>query len=110
MAEKTEAWRRYLPVLIVTAVIVPMAWMAGHRFLDVSLSSLFMKAPPEKKFMEAWATDIGHLDKIHALHPGFKDLKQIKISSPSEKLKVSFKKYPISFNVKPTGHYTLEIF
>jgi hypothetical protein len=100
-----------IPMLIVAAIVLPVGWFAGHHFLEMAFKSLFIKAPPERKFMEAWGSDVKHLAKINALHPGFSDLALVKVKTSSDRLKKSFKLYPIEeFKPKPNGHYTLEIF
>jgi hypothetical protein len=102
--------RKFLPVIVVLLILAPMGWWAGHRYLHMTFMSLFIKAPPEKKFMDAWEADIQHLREVKALPPGFSDLKAIKLSSTSEHLKKMFKKYPIHFGTTDKGHYTLEIY
>jgi hypothetical protein len=102
--------RKIIPVVVLTIILATVGFWAGRRYLHMAYISLFIKAPPEKKFMDAWESDIHHLDDIKALPPGFKDLRLVRLSTPSAKLKKSFKQYPIQFEAKPSGHFILEIF
>jgi hypothetical protein len=71
--------------------------------------SLFRKAS-EKNFMTAWDNDIARLDRAHSLPAGFTNLKQVHLTTSSEKIKKAFGKYPLNLNRETDGKYNLDIF
>jgi hypothetical protein len=96
-------------LLFFAFVIIVGVWTV-NRFVRLMDLSLFTNASQEKKFMTAWDSDIARLDRAHALPAGFNNLKQIRLTSGSEKIKRAFGKYPLNLSRKNNGKFVLDIF
>ena len=90
-------------------VIIVGIWTV-NRFVRQMDLSLFTTASPAKKFMSAWQSDIERLDRAHLLPVGFKDLKKVRLTTSSEKIKKAYNQYPLNLNRDVKGKFNLEIF
>jgi len=110
MASRFQKVRKFVPHVLVFLFIAVVAQWTINRYMRLASLSLLTKASQEKKFMTAWEDDLGRLDRAKALPQGFKDLRKIRFITQSEKLKIAFKKYPLSLTKNNKGKFNLEIF